>query len=165
MFGKQDGILGCILVGDKLLICILGNSTIAALGKFDKVFKQIISLVGQADTHNLPVGIVGHQYLTNSKGKVVPVILVITNNYNIWLEYHPWEYKTILDQERNDIKVRFQAFPPAKTTAAINQIKVKSLDSEKCHQQQVVPQPSFGSRLNVKADFDFQGAVQKLLSS
>ena len=72
----------------------------------------------QADHHNLPMGIVVNQCLAFHNEKVVPAILVNTNNYNIWLwqpllaaklcgvEYHPWEYKTILDQERNDNKIK-----------------------------------------------------------
>ena len=91
------------------------------------------------------MGIVVSGYLANPKTKVVTVILINNNNYNIWVrqcllvaklynvEYHPWEYKTILDQERNDIKIEFQAYPPAEIRGLIKQVKAESDDSDKDH--------------------------------
>ena len=112
----------------------------------------------------MPISIVVNQCLVNLKAKIVPVTLVNTKNYNTWLqqhlleaklynvEYHPWKYKTILDQEENDIKIGFQAFPPPKINAAINQLKTDSEDSKTDNQQEAVtqnlgPGPTLGQNI------------------
>ena len=168
IFSKQDGFWGCVLVGDQQQpICLPQNSIINVLGKTDKMLKHTTHLVDHANNHNLPVGIVVNQCLTHPKAKVVPVILVNINNYNICIrqplltaklydvEYHPWEYRTILGQDGSDITITFQAISPAQVSTAITQVKAESGDSEKDKQQQAAPQPMFGSRPNTEID-DFQ---------
>ena len=79
------------------------------------------------------------------------------------VENHLWEYRTILDQEGNDIKTEFQALPPAEINVAINQLKKEPDDFEKNSQWKAAPHPTFGSRPNTRGkDFDFQGDFQRL---
>ena len=84
--GQQDGFLGHIQVVDKQqTMCILINSMINVLGKVVKILKQPPCLEDQVDHHNLLMDIVVSWCLANSKAKLVPVILLNTNNYNIFL--------------------------------------------------------------------------------
>ena len=84
------------------------NTTLTILGEIDLLPKQATCLVEQADHHNLVMDIEVNWCLACPKAKAIPVILVNTNK--IWLmphllaaklynvEYHPWEYITILNQ-------------------------------------------------------------------
>ena len=124
-------------------------------------------MVEQADHHYLPMNIAVDWCIANPKAKVVLLNLVNTKNHNIQLwqpllaaklhsvYHHPWEYKTIIDQEENNIKTWFQTFPLYEINAVIYPGKEK--------QQPAAPQPTFGSRPNTSSkDFDFQGEIQSL---
>ena len=143
-FAKQDGFWDHVLVGDKKqLICIPRSPTTTVLGNIGKMLIQTTYLVEQADHHSLLMRIEVNQCLAKTKATVVPVTLVNTNNYNIWLrqplpaaklyniEYHPWEYKAIMNQDWSDIKIRFQVIPSAKICVAVTQVKAESDDSDK----------------------------------
>ena len=65
----------------------------------------------QAGCSNLPLDIiVNHTLVKPSKSRLVPMILISTNSYNVWIrqpllvaelydvDYHPWEYETTVNQ-------------------------------------------------------------------
>ena len=81
-------------------------------------------LVESAAHNNLPSGVVvNHSYATSKAGQVA-VILINTTSRNIWIcqpllaaeifevELHPWQYRSILHQQGNTIKVGFQPIVP-----------------------------------------------------
>ena len=51
----------------------------------NKSVPQTIYLVKQAPHHNFPLGIVINRCPVNSRSKVVPTIVINSNNYNIWI--------------------------------------------------------------------------------
>ena len=85
-------------------------------------------MVELAEDNNLPSGlIVNRTYVHPSKSNLVPVTLINTNDYNVWIrqplfaaklcevDEHQWEHETVLAHEEgsDDIKIHFQPVPPA----------------------------------------------------
>ena len=81
-------------------------------------------MVEARETNNLPMGIVVNRTMaTLKKSKKVPVILVNTNSYNIWIqkpllatnvvevESCPWDYQTVLSHDGKDVNVSFCPVP------------------------------------------------------
>ena len=79
-------------------------------------------MVELAEDNNLPAGlIVNRTYVHPSKSNLVPVTLINTNNYNVWIrqplfaaelyevDEHQWEHETVFIREEgsDDIKVHF----------------------------------------------------------
>ena len=85
----QQEHLGQVIEGNKMqTICVLGNTTITVLDQMNKSVPQIMCLVEQASHHILPVGIVVNKCLVNPMSKVVPIILINSNKYNVWIRQH-----------------------------------------------------------------------------
>ena len=55
------------------------------LGQTNKIPSRIICLVEQAQHHNLPLGIIINRYVTTTKARSVPVILINTTKPNVWV--------------------------------------------------------------------------------
>ena len=81
-------------------------------------------MVESRETNNLPMGImVNRTMVTPQKSKKVPVILVNTNSYNVWIqqpllavnvvevESCPWDYQTVLSCDGKDVNVSFCPVP------------------------------------------------------
>ena len=84
-------------------------------------------MVDTADNNNLPAGlVVNRTYVQPSKSNLVPVTLMNTNDYNIWIrqplfagelyevDEQKWEHETVFIREEgsDDIQVHFQPVPP-----------------------------------------------------
>ena len=167
---------GTVTIGvDKQPICVSGNSTITVPGKLLKLVKKGSYLVESAVYNNLPSGVVvNHNYATSKAGQVA-VILNNTTSRNIWIcqpllaaeifevELHPWQYKSILHQEGNAIKVGFQPIVPPEVEADLqtNQVEVK-VKEELSEEESTPPLPSFGPHPDTTQDYDFKDEVAKL---
>ena len=77
-------------------------------------------MVEARSNNNLLMGVVVNRtILTPTKSKRIPVILMNTNSYNVWVhpslltanvveaEHCPWDYQSFLSHEGNEIKVTF----------------------------------------------------------
>ena len=162
-------------MGDKTKpLCVLGNTTPTVLGKNSKSVPQTTCLVEQAVQHNLPQGIVVNWCLVNPRSKVVPIIYINSNNYNIWIrqpllaaelytfEYHPWEYETIIDQDGNEINTWLQVIPPSEIMTSLHQVStVKWLQTTTCRWTSPSHIWSYAHDIKSK-DFDFQTEVNRL---
>ena len=84
-------------------------------------------MVELADDNNLPSGlVVNHTYVRPTKSNLVPVTLMNTNDYNVWIrqplfagelyevDEQKWEHETVFIREEcsDDIQVHFQPVPP-----------------------------------------------------
>ena len=56
------------------------------LGQTNKIPSKLTCLVQQAQHHNLPPGIVINRCMATTKARSVPVILVIINRQNVWIQ-------------------------------------------------------------------------------
>ena len=105
-------------------ICIPGNSTITILGHSNKLPPRITFLVEQTEHHNLPLGIVVNWCVAMLKARTIPIIIINTNRYNVWVgqpllaaklydvECTETEYRATMDQEGENITIGFQPVPP-----------------------------------------------------
>ena len=106
----SDNILGKVWVGvNNNPICIPANSVKVVEGKTNKITRCLTCMEEGRDIHNLPMGVVVNRTMVTSKhSKKVPIVLVNTKSYNIWIrqpllaadvvevESCPWDYQTIL---------------------------------------------------------------------
>ena len=86
-------------------ICIPGNSTITILRCTSKLPSRITCLVEQVEHHNLLLGIVINRGMATPKARSIPVILINTNRYNVWIR-QPLLAAKLFDVECNEIKYR-----------------------------------------------------------
>ena len=123
-FIRKDGLIGQVTIGTKQQpICIPGNSTITILGCTSKL-PRIKYLVEQVEHHNLPLGIVINWCMAILKARTIPIIIINTNRYNVWVrqpllaaelfdaECNEIEYRATMDQEGDNISIGFQPIPP-----------------------------------------------------
>ena len=137
-----DNILGQVWVGvNNNPICIPTNSVKVVKGKTNKITRHLTCMVESRDIHNLPMGVnVNRIMVTPKHSKKVPVVLVNTNSYNIWIrqplladdvvevESCPWDYQTILSRDDKDIKASFCPIPPPKVQEEVFTSSVMSTD-------------------------------------
>ena len=171
---NKDGLLGKVLVGNVTQpICVPGNSALTIpgrLGKNTKVPSGTPCLIDTAAVSNLPQGISVNCCLVQPRGKMVPVILMNQNNYNIWIwqptlaaeihevEHLPWDYGVDFQHQGDKIEVAFQPIPPADIMA-----NVKLVHNEPGTEPSAEPCPTFGPHPNTSvADFNFQQEVEHL---
>ena len=171
---NKDGLLGKVLVGNVTQpICVPGNSALTIpgrLGKNTKVPSGTPCLIDTAAVSNLPQGISVNCCLVHPRGKMVLVILINQNNYNIWIwqpllaaqiyevEHLPWDYGVEFQHQGDNIEVAFQPIPPDDIMAT-----VKSVHNEPSTKPSAEPCPTFGPHPNTSvADFDFQQEVEHL---
>ena len=171
---NEDGLLGKVLVGNaNQPICVPGSSALTIpgrLGKNTKVPSGTPCLIDTAAVNNLPQGISVNCCLVHPKGRMVLVILINQNNYNIWIwqpllaaeiywvEHLPWDYGVEFQQQEKNIEVTFQPIPLADIMAT-----VKLVHDEPGTKTSAEPHPTFGPHPNtVVADFNFQQEVEHL---
>ena len=156
---NKDGLLGKVLVGNVTQpICVPGNSALTIpgrLGKDNQVPSGTPCLIDTAAVNNLPQGISVNHCLVHLRGKIVPVILMNQNNYNIWIrqptlaaeihqaEHLPLDYGVDFQHQGDKIEVAFQPIPPADIMA-----NVKLVHDEPGAELPVEPHPTFGPRPN-----------------
>ena len=112
---------------------------------------------------------------TPNKNKRVPISLVNTNTYNIWIcqtllaaevveaEDCPWDYQSIMSHDGSDIKVSFCPVPSSEVQAEILSQGVSNTEPDTTNQHEEGKRPKFGPRLNFNdPDFDFQQELSRL---
>ena len=86
IFFRKDGLIGQVTIGDKQQpICIPWNSTITILGYTNRLPPKVTCLVEQAEHYNLLLGIVINWCMAMPKARTIPVIIINTNRYNVWI--------------------------------------------------------------------------------
>ena len=164
--------IGQVTIGTKQQpICIPGNSTITIPGCTNKLPPRITCLVEQAEHHNLPIGIVINWCMAIPKARSIPVILINTNRYNVWVrqpllaaelfnaECNEIEYRANLNQDGDNISVGFQPVPPQPINTNSCQVEAEAnqLDSPE------IEKPEFGPRLDTNsAEFNFEKELDQL---
>ena len=145
-------------------ICIPGNSTITIPEHTSKLPSRITCLVEQAEHDNLPLGIVINSCMATPKARSIPVILINTNRYNVWIrqpllaaklfdaECDEIKYKVNMSWDDNNISMGFQPAPQLINTSSCQMeagpFQPDSLDIER---------PEFGPKPNTDStDFDFK---------
>ena len=150
-------------------------------GKTDKITQCLMCMVESRETNNLPMGIVVNRTMvTPWKSKKVPVILVNTNSYNVWIqqpllatnvmevESCPWDYQTVLSCDGEDVNVSFCPVPTPEVQEEIFSVSVShtsdspdlnqsSPTKEQCERPKFGPHPKFNNPC-----FDFQKELDRL---
>ena len=104
----EDRPVGTVTIGpDSQLIWVPGNSTIPLTGKLSKLVAKGTYIIELAVHKNLPSSVVVNQSYVTPKVGQVAVILINTNNRNIWIhqpllaaemhevELHLWQYCSV----------------------------------------------------------------------
>ena len=92
--------------------------------------------------NNLPMGIVVNwTTVTPTKSKSIPVTLLNTNSYNVWIwqslltadivevEHCPWDFQSVMSHDGNQVQVSFCPVPMPEVQAEIFTSGVASTDS------------------------------------
>ena len=130
---SQDAILGQVWIGDPhKVICIPANSVKVIEGKTSKKARRLSCMIEARSQHNLPLGVVVNRTaVTPSKSNKVPVTLVNTNSYNVWIkqqllaadivevDHCPWDYHSIMSRDADNVQVLFQPVPTPDVQADI----------------------------------------------
>ena len=173
-FKRKNGAIGQVTVGSRENpVCVPGNSALTVLGQTNKIPSKLTCLVEQAQHHNLPPGIVINRCVATTKARSVPVILVNTNQQNVWIQQpllaaelfgtnqvEKIEHRADMEREGDNIQISFSPVAP-------NSIRVKSEQVETATSDIDPPtsseKPSFGPRPDVEsADFDFKAEIDCL---
>ena len=107
---QADNVLGQVWVGEyHQAIHIPANSAKILTGKTNKIHKKYSCLIEPKEINNLPMGVmVNRTIITPKKSKQVPIILMNTNSYNIWIrqpllaadvvevDHCAWDHTTIM---------------------------------------------------------------------
>ena len=161
--------IGQVTIGTKQQpICIPGNSTITILGHTNKPPPRIICLVEQAEHHNLLLGIVINWCMAMPKARTIPVIIINTNRYNVWIrqplladelfdmECDEIEYRANMNWEGNNISVGFQPVPPLLIDTNSCQVEAGPIQPDVPEMEK----PEFGPRPDTNStDFDFKNEL------
>ena len=141
-------------------------------------------MVELAEDNNLPAGlIVNRTYVHPSKSNLVPVTLMNTNDYNVWIrqplfaaelfevDEHQWEHETVFVREEgsDDIKVHFQPVPPADIREEIFTQSTEQTENmtknqnDENNEKKEEPLPKFGPRPDYDdPNFDFKAEIKRL---
>ena len=84
---SQESVLSQVWVGNpQQAICILANSMKVVQGRTNRITRWLSCMVEARACNNLPRGVVVNRTMfTPNKNKRVPVSLVNTNTYNVWI--------------------------------------------------------------------------------
>ena len=124
-FDDEVKIVGKVTIGStRKPVCILANSSKIIYGKCDAKAKGTLMLQ-KVKYSNMPAGIELNECIVKSKSKHVPVILINTNSYNVWIrknywaadicqvDVQNWENEITMELvENNEIKVSIQRQVP-----------------------------------------------------
>ena len=124
-FIRRHGLIGQDTKGSKQqLVCIPRNPAITILRNTNKLWPRTTCLVEQAEHHNLSLGTMGTRCVSIPKERALPIILVNTNIFSVWLRQpllaaelydvvcDQIEYTATMDQESYNIRIGFQPVPP-----------------------------------------------------
>ena len=183
--GYLEGYAGMVTVGDKHQpLCIPANSSKNVMGRAKGMPYRGDFMVELADDNNLPSGlVVNRTYVRPTKSNLVPVTLMNTNDYNVWIrqplfagelyevDEQKWEHETIFIREEgsDDIHVHVQPVPPenireeifAQTVEQNQDEQTETKEENKDTQEE--PLPKFGPRPNFDdPNFNFKKELKRL---
>ena len=174
----QESVLGQVWVGNTCWdICILANSMKVMQGRTNKVTWQLSCMVEARVCHNLPRGIVViRTMITPRKNKQVPIALMNTNSYNVWIrqpllvadiveaEDCPWDYQTSMSHDGNKINIKFCPVPSTEVQADIAAVSVATAEPDKKLEMthEGGERLKFRSRPNFNRKFDFKKELSRL---
>ena len=183
--GYLEGYAGMVTVGDKHQpLCIPANSSKNVMGRAKGMPYRGDFMVELADDNNLPSGLVVNcTYVRPTKSNLVPVTLMNTNDYNVWIrqplfagelyevDEQKWEHETIFIREEgsDDIQVHVQPVPPenireeifAQTVEQNQDEQTETKEENKDTQEE--PLPKFGPRPNFDdPNFNFKKELKRL---
>ena len=130
---SSDAVLGQVWVGStREAICIPANCMKVLQGRTNKITQRLSCMVEARECNNLPLGlVVNRTMVTPNKSKRVPIVLVNTNSYNMWIrqpllaadiieaEDCLWDYQPVMSHDGNNIKVSFCPVPPPEIQAEV----------------------------------------------
>ena len=106
--------------------------------------------------------VVNRTMVTPNKYKHVPVLLMYTNSYNVWIwqpllaadvvevEHCPWDYQSFLSHDGNEVKVTFHAIPTLDVQEEILSQSVSQGSGNKSGTKEGGEKPKFGLDLTSK---------------
>ena len=178
------GYAGKVMIGsNRQPICIPTGMSKVVIGKTQEKLPKGSYMVEATDDDNLPCGVsVNHTYVSPTKSRQVSVILLNTNDHNVWIrqplyaaniwdvELCDWEYEPILTkgEDPDTVEIRYQQVPPedlreellSYTTEVEQETEDQSTDEEKDKDKE---KPTFGPRLDTKSpNFDFKKELERL---
>ena len=167
----KDGLVGQVTIGTKQQpICISRNSIITLLGCTNKLPPRITCLVEQVEHHNLLLGIVINQCMTIPKARTLPVIIINTNRYNVWIrqpllavklfdgECYEIEYRATMNWEGDNISLGLQPLPPQLIDTNSSQVEAGPIQSNSLK----IEKPEFGPRPDTSsAEFNFKNELDQ----
>ena len=174
----QESVLGQVWVGNTCqAICIPANSVKVIQGRTNKITQWLSCMVEARVCHNLPQGIVlNRTMVTPCKNKQVPVALMNTNTYNVWIhqpllvaniveaEDCPWDYQTSMSHDGNKINIKFCPVPSTEVQAEILAVSVTT--AEPGNKPKMTPEggerPKFRSQSGFNWKFDFKKELGQL---
>ena len=172
---SQDAILGQVWIGDpRKVICIPANSVKVVEVKTSKKARRLSCMIEARSQNNLPLGVVVNRTtVTPSKSNKVPVTLINTNSYNVWIrqqllvadivevDHCPWDYHSTMSRDGGDVQVLFQPVPTPDVLANIFSVNVtqteeKAGDRNMTKGIDLEERPKFGPRPRFNSkNFDF----------
>ena len=125
----------------------------------------------QAEHHNLLFGIVINQYVAIPKARTIPVIIINTNQYNVWVrqpllaaelfnvECNEIDYRATLNREGDNISVGFQPVPPQLIDTNSCQVEAGPIQTN----SPKIERPEFGPKLDTNSkEFNFKDELDQL---
>ena len=172
----ESGFLGQVMVGSRHQpICIPANSSKVLVGRADKTAVSKDCLMEVAMCSNLPSGVVvNRDYVHPGRSKQVPVILMNTNGYNVWIRQPllaaelydativPWDHEIVMSREEgsDEIKIGVQAVPDESVRAEILAAQSEQEPEGGKGSEEL---PAFGARPDTSSpDFDFKSELERL---
>ena len=125
-------------------------------------------MVKRRSQNNLPMGIVVNRTIvTPNKAKCVPVVLMNTNSYNIWIrqpllvadlveaEHCLWDYQSSMSHDGDEVTVSFHPVPSPEVQeeiliSAVNNSQTSDKFEEISERSKFGPRPDFND-----PNFDF----------
>ena len=170
---EADITLGQVWVSDSHQpICIPVYSAKVVSSKTNNITKHHMCMVKARESNKLPIGVVVNRTIvTPNKSKCIPVLVMNTNSYNVWIcqpllttdvveaEHCPWDYQSFFSYRGYEVKVSFHPVPNLEVqeeilSSAVNNSDISnsiSNSKEQGKRSKFRPQPKLNS-----PDFDFQ---------
>ena len=171
-----ETVLGQVWVGNTHeAICILANSMKVLKGQTSKISQHLSCMIEARASNNLPMGIVVNRTMvTPNRSRQVPVALLNTNSYNVWIrqpllaanivevEDCPRDYQPVMSHDGNQIKVSFCPIPSSEVqeeilSASISNSTTDTSDTTKSVKKESGERSKFGPRPQLNSpNFDFK---------
>ena len=171
-----DATLGQVWVGNPCqVICIPANSVKVIEGRTSRKARRLSCMIEARSQNNLPLGVVVNcTTVTPSKTNRVPITLVNTNSYNVWIkqqllaadivevDHCPWDYHSTMSHDGSEVQVSFRPVPTPDVQADVLSVSVTRTEKEAGEMEMTnggeqEERPKFGPRPKFNSkDYDFK---------